>query len=408
MHKFRQLGPGLLFAAAAIGVSHLVQSTRAGADYGWGLLWALLMAHLLKYPFFEYTTRYTSTTGKSALQGYFDLHPSWLKAYTLLSLGTMFTIQTAVTVVTAGIAEFLFGPVWGDHFWVIAIGLLCLLIIQLGKYSFLDLFIKGIMIVLAFSTTIAFLQALWKPAVPLDLDPVFPSGAGLLFLIAFMGWLPAPLEVSIWQSLWWIDKSQLQQPEQLRKHTAFDFRLGYWATLVMGLFFLGLGALIMHPEGKSFATSGVVFASQLVGIYESQFGSGAKIIIGFAAFTAMFSTTLTTLDASPKTMAASLKILFPKANSLWVQKSFWLLVLSLGTFAIFFLLTSQMGTLITLATVISFFTSPFLAYLNYRLVYQPDFPQSARPSKGMKILSLLGFVFLIGFCGLYLWSLIYS
>ena len=29
-----RLGPGLLFAAAAVGTSHLVQSTRAGAAYG--------------------------------------------------------------------------------------------------------------------------------------------------------------------------------------------------------------------------------------------------------------------------------------------------------------------------------------------------------------------------------------
>ena len=30
-------GPGLLWAATAIGVSHLVQSTRAGASAGFGL-----------------------------------------------------------------------------------------------------------------------------------------------------------------------------------------------------------------------------------------------------------------------------------------------------------------------------------------------------------------------------------
>ena len=44
--KIKKLGPGLLFAGAAIGVSHLVQSTRAGADYGWGLTWALLLVNL--------------------------------------------------------------------------------------------------------------------------------------------------------------------------------------------------------------------------------------------------------------------------------------------------------------------------------------------------------------------------
>ncbi len=53
---FRSLGPGLLFAGAAIGVSHLVQSTRAGADYGMGLIWALLLVHLFKYPFFSIWT----------------------------------------------------------------------------------------------------------------------------------------------------------------------------------------------------------------------------------------------------------------------------------------------------------------------------------------------------------------
>ena len=41
-----KLGPGLLFAGAAIGVSHLVQSTRAGADFGFGLIWALILVNL--------------------------------------------------------------------------------------------------------------------------------------------------------------------------------------------------------------------------------------------------------------------------------------------------------------------------------------------------------------------------
>ena len=45
--NLKKLGPGLLFAGAAIGVSHLVQSTRAGADFGFGLIWALLMVTFL-------------------------------------------------------------------------------------------------------------------------------------------------------------------------------------------------------------------------------------------------------------------------------------------------------------------------------------------------------------------------
>ena len=53
----KKLGPGLLFAGAAIGVSHLVQSTKAGADFGLGLIWALIIANLFKYPFFQFGPR---------------------------------------------------------------------------------------------------------------------------------------------------------------------------------------------------------------------------------------------------------------------------------------------------------------------------------------------------------------
>ncbi len=109
LYKFKKLGPGLLFAGAAIGVSHLVQSTRAGADFGFGLIWALLLVHLFKYPFFQFAPRYANATGESLLEGYNKLGKGVLIAYFILTFATMFTIQTAVTIVTAGIAQYFIG-----------------------------------------------------------------------------------------------------------------------------------------------------------------------------------------------------------------------------------------------------------------------------------------------------------
>ena len=54
----KALGPGILFASTAIGVSHLVQSTQAGEKFGLGLLWAIIIANFLKYPFFEHGSYY--------------------------------------------------------------------------------------------------------------------------------------------------------------------------------------------------------------------------------------------------------------------------------------------------------------------------------------------------------------
>jgi len=53
----KSIGPGLIMAAAAMGVSHLVQSTRAGAEFGYALVWAVLLANLFKYPFLEFGSR---------------------------------------------------------------------------------------------------------------------------------------------------------------------------------------------------------------------------------------------------------------------------------------------------------------------------------------------------------------
>jgi Mn2+/Fe2+ NRAMP family transporter len=59
------IGPGILFAGAAIGGSHLVQFTRAGADYGFTLISIVLLVLIFKYPFFEFVHRYTAAMDES-------------------------------------------------------------------------------------------------------------------------------------------------------------------------------------------------------------------------------------------------------------------------------------------------------------------------------------------------------
>jgi len=153
--KLSKLGPGLLFAGAAIGVSHLVQSTRAGADYGWGLVWALLLINLFKYPFFQYGPRYAQATGETLLDGYYKMGKAYLWAYFFLNLGTMFTIQSAVTVVTAGLASQLFGITDDIVSWSLLITLFCALTLLIGRYKLLDKFIKIIMVTLAISSLLS-------------------------------------------------------------------------------------------------------------------------------------------------------------------------------------------------------------------------------------------------------------
>ena len=101
-------GPGLLFASTAIGVSHLIQSTRSGADFGFGLLWAVMAANVLKYPFFEFGSRYANATGKSIIDGYLKLSKYALGLYLIITVCSMFFVTGAVGFVAAGFFENLF------------------------------------------------------------------------------------------------------------------------------------------------------------------------------------------------------------------------------------------------------------------------------------------------------------
>ena len=399
----KSLGPGLLFAGAAIGVSHLVQSTRAGAEFGFGLLWALLLVHLFKYPFFQYGPRYATATGESLLDGYKRLGKGVLIAYFVLNMAAMFTIQAAVTIVTAGLAISLFGMSTDPITWSIAITVIGVCILLIGRYKLLDNLMKVIILILTVTTIASVVAAVYNTDTSFNFTQILPEGTlEIGFLIAFLGWMPAPLDISVIQSLWAIEKMKDESTYDT-KRSIFDFNIGYIGTIVLGICFMSLGVIVMHNSGESFSGSAGLFAQQLIGLYTGTIGESMYIIIGIAAFTTMFSTTLTTLDASPRTMTRTVELLTNKVSKKMYW--FWIGFLSIGTIIILQFFLSEMGTLIKIATILSFLTAPFYAIINFTLISGKHTPQEWHPSLAMKILSYSGIIFLIGFSGWYLMNL---
>ena len=385
-----KLGPGLLFAGAAIGVSHLVQSTRAGAEFGWGLIWALILVNIFKYPFFQYGPRYAIATGESLLDGYYKIGKVFLITYFILNLATMFTIQTAVTIVTAGLASSLFGITDNMVIWSLIITITCYIILLLGKYQILDKMIKIIILILAITTIFSTGVASINSDEIYSFKQIFPSGSGLVFLVAFMGWMPAPLDISIWHSIWTLEKKKSQKITA--KESIFDFNVGYLATVILGICFVSLGAFVMYNSGISFSNSGSIFAGQLIELYTSNLGDSFYLIISICAFTTMLSTTITCLDASPRTMSRATQLLTKNNDKNYYFH--WISALAIGTMLIFYFLLSEMGALVELATVLSFITAPFYAILNYKLIMSDNMPKSHKPSKNLRILSIIGIFFL--------------
>ena len=391
----KSIGPGLLFAGAAIGVSHLVQSTRAGADFGFGLLWALLIAALFKYPFFQFGPRYAAATGETLLDGYKKLGKGVLLISYCISFITMFIIQAAVTIVTAGLAEHLFG-FFDMVTWSLIITLLSISILLIGKYKLLDNLMKYVILILTISTLVAVGVAIVKNNEVHTFTQVFPlETIEIYFLIAFLGWMPAPLDISIWQSIWSLEKEKASSKKTTTKQAIFDFNIGYVGTIIMALCFVVLGALVMHKTGQSFSNKGSVFAGQLIELYTKNLGDFAYVFIAIAAFTTMFSTTITTLDASPRTMAKANDLLFLKKIKL--DYYFWIILLGIGTYIILRYFRDDMGLMVKIATILSFLTAPFYAILNFILITGKHTPKDQHPSTYLKILSVGGIIFLTVF-----------
>ncbi|MFT5234343.1 MAG: Mn2+/Fe2+ NRAMP family transporter, partial [Candidatus Krumholzibacteriia bacterium] len=397
------LGPGILFAGAAIGVSHLVQSTRAGATYGFGLLWAVLLVLVCKYPFFEFAHRYTIATGQSLLSGYARLGRWALILFMLVVVLGAFITTAAVTVVTSGLMSVLLGSSWSLTLTSAVLLAVIVLLIGFGHYRMLDRGMKVMVVVLSLLTLAAVGLAVANGQVgdPNHVAPNTWSITGLTFLLALMGWMPAPLEIGAWSSLWILEKDRETPAKTTMDGALFDFHVGYFAAAVLAVAFVCFGALIMFGTGTEFSASGVGFANQLVQMYTAALGSSGRWVIALVAFITMFSTTITVIDGYSRTLDRGLSLLWaPDAKQ---RSNLYALLLATIALVIIAFFVKNMKTLVDVVTILAFLTAPLVATLNLMVVRSPEVPASHRPGRGLLILSGFGLLFLTGFSLVWIW-----
>ncbi|WP_170154551.1 Nramp family divalent metal transporter [Mangrovibacterium diazotrophicum] len=406
---WKALGPGIIWAAAAIGVSHLVQSTRAGADYGFQLVGVVILANILKYPFFQYGSRYAIATGESLIDGYRRMGKWVVALFLVLTIGTMFTIQAAVTSVTVGLISSVFHSPLSYVQITILLLLVCAIIVLIGHFKTLDRLIKFVVIILSLSTLTALVAAFMKSDVRTVIDNQVPfefSVGNVAFLIALVGWMPSAIDISVWSSLWTLAKMKATGYRPSLKESLLDFNIGYIGTTFLSLAFLGLGAMVMFHSGESFANGGVQFSNQLLALYTRSIGEWSYPILAVAAIATMFSTTLTVLDAYPRVLTPILEVYTNKVESKSSEnklKFLWMAILITGAVLLISVFADQMKLLVDIATTLSFITAPVLAVLNLKAVTAAHVPSEYQPSRFMRLFSWFGIVVLSLFALYFLW-----
>jgi Mn2+/Fe2+ NRAMP family transporter len=385
-----------------------VQSTRAGAGYGFALVWAVIVVHLFKYPFFEFGHRYTAATGESLLAGYRRVGSWALIGFLVIAFGLSVPTAAVLTIVTAGMASSVFGGFavsLTSMTWAVILLACCLVVLASGGYPLLDKLMKVLMAFLAICTVVAVAAAAGhgRAAAPEFVAPDVWTVAGVIFLVALMGWMPTPVDASAWPSLWMQERAKQTGHRATLGEALFDFNLGYGASFVMAVMFLSLGALVMFGTGEAFAGRADDFAAQFVAMYTSALGAWSRPVIVTAAFITMLSTMLTVLDGYPRVLTAGCRLAWPGAEKLG-KAPYWafLVVMMAGALLIYSYLTSHMRTLVDFAATLAFLSAPLFAYLNYRVISTAKLPAEAIPPTWLKVLSWAGLFFLTCFSILFL------
>ena len=411
LRKFvKTLGPGVLFASTCIGVSHLVQSTRAGAVYGYSLLTVIILVNILKYPFFEFASRYTAATGISILEGYYKKGKWILLVYLIIVIPSMFIVTAAVTFVTAGLLENLLGLGFTTDIWSAILLGICILILAIGRYNTLDSLLKIVGAVLLVSTLTAFISVLFHGRVP-EAQGFVPARVGdpvgIIFLIALMGWMPTAVDISTWTSLWAEAKMKLTGYRPSLKETMLDFNFGYWVTAILAICFLTLGSTVIYGTNTELSNSSAGFAAQIIGMYTTAIGKWSSFIIAIAAFSAMFSTTITVVDGYSRAIDKTTRLLLKK-TSLETRKPYisWTLVISIGGFLVIAQYVNNLRQLVDLATILSFVTAPLAGFINYKVIFSKEISAEYLPKPWMKYLAIAGLTFLSVFTIVYFFVLV--
>ncbi|ALO42148.1 NRAMP family divalent metal transporter [Pseudoalteromonas phenolica] len=394
-NKIQNLGPGILMATAAVGGSHLVASTQAGALFGWQLFALIIIVNLLKYPFFKFAVAYTARTNKSLVEGYKEHSSASFYLFTLLNIISAVVNTAGVLLLTAILLQYIMP--FQVSLTSLSIGILftCLFILLLGHYKALDKASKLIMGVLTLSTLIAFVVALSNGQVhPEPAASISPFSMAMLgFMVALMGWMPAPIEISAINSLWIKAKNRRKHIDI--KQTLFDFKLGYGLTMLLALLFFSLGVLLQYGQDKPIELAGVAFSKQLIDMYALTIGEWSRWLIATVAFLCMFGTTITVLDGYSRTLNESYTLVTKSPKNLM-----WMILIAqavLGLIVILFF-KANIKNMLMLAMTLSFLTTPFFAWLNYQLIKGELFESE---SLLIKILTGLGFVFLVGISALF-------
>ena len=400
-----RFGPAMMMAATAVGVSHLVYSTQAGADYGFSLIWLIILIVVLKYPAFRFAVDYASATEKSLVTAYSKISKIALAWLAVGFFVDMFIATGALSLVTAGLIISVFKiPLSGPQ---VAVGLMVITAVVLlnGQYAKAEKLVK--VLVLAFSVLAVAATLFALPMLGSDnravLATLTPDRSLAIFVIAMAGWMPMPTNGAILYSKWVCERRKIDRERFDYARALNDFRIGYGLTLVLALCFVAMGTAVLFDTGRQVPATAAGFATELFGIFTTVIGNWSYPIIAAAGIAVIWSSQVALMDALPRVTDRLAGILTGRPADAPSRFKLFLAVQVVGVSFMLLVLMSNFTTFIYFATSMGFVAGPAIAYYNYRAITSSDVAPEFRPSAVLATWNWISVFVLTAFAAAFLW-----
>lgn len=427
--RLKWLGPAFIWMLSAAGSGELLFTPRIASQYGYTLIWALVLAVLMKWFINREIGRYTVCTGATFFQGLTSISEKsrvllWLIVVPQLIVAVATMAGLAGAAITSLITIFDIHPVG------LVIGVLAFTttIIYLGQYKAIEKITTILAIIISLTVLTAAISAgpnldamakgfIPKPSDNLKFDEILPwlgfmlaGAAGLMWFsywTAARGYGAAAAGIDEGIDAMRLNMEKKQQLKEWIKHMTIANTLAVVGALVVAFSFLILGTELLQPKGlipeenKIAATLGQLLA----GIW-GQAGFWFMIIAVFIIF---LSTILADQDGFGRMFTDGIRLLIGKPGSdiKWLNKNSLqkLFVIALGVFpAIAYIIVGEPVGLLKIAGVIEACHIPIVTalilYLNHKKL-----PKELKPSKFSFIGTCIAGITFTTFAFIYIYQL---
>jgi Mn2+/Fe2+ NRAMP family transporter len=243
----RLIGPGMIVAAAGIGAGDMVSATMGGAGYGLVILWAVVLAALLKCFLNEGIARWQLATNTTAIEGWCTHMPWWVRTYFGLYL-VFWTVSVSAALTNAcglGIANLTGGAVpqnWG----AVIHSLIGFTFVFFGGFTGFEKMMKVLIGVMFFSIVACAALTFHDPLAFLKgLIPTIPPGGGS-FVLSVLGGIGGSITMLAYN--YWLREEKMVGPKWV-KYIRADITIAYAFTALFGISVMSIANQAFHVPG---------------------------------------------------------------------------------------------------------------------------------------------------------------